>query len=335
MVFSAHEIQHIIKNEYGINKILLLRKDVIGRGTNYFVETTENNYFLKIVSTNDKTVNLYNEVKACTVMNNAGLPVSRFVKNSANGFVTEFSNGYICHLQLTISGKLWVNNSAPKWLMLDGASLLARIHLVLRECNFPLSCKFQNLNNKELHLLKLEQLKKLAIDISPTKYNAIIEQLQTKINILSDQPFFEFEKFSLENTHCDYAVVQFLTNNKEISAVIDFSEVAKAPAAWEILRFYAHSAEEVTSEAFRSDLLKKMFKVYSKTSLLTYEEITNSLKLYRVQLAQSDYGYKELLQNDDDRYIQHAYTRMRILEYIDRNMEKLSVELSNFDGGGV
>jgi len=302
----TREIRQVLHSEYGINEIISLNKDVVGRGTNYFVKTIDNSYFLKIVSISDSTVNLYNEVEACKIMTDSGLSVSRFVANSANEFVTRFSEEHICHLQLKICGKLWTNNSAPEWLMLNGASLLARIHIALRECDFALSCKFRDLNNKELHIEKLERLKKLAFDASPIKNTIIIDHLQAKMDIVSRQPFFELEKFSLENTHCDYAIVQFLTNGRTICAVVDFSEVAKAPAAWEILRFYAHSAEETKSEFFRSDLLKRMFKAYSKISLLTHGEISNSLRLYRVQLAQSDYGYKELLLSNDERYIHHA-----------------------------
>ena len=56
--------------------------------------------------------------------------------------------------------------------------------------------------------------------------------------------------------------------------MIDFSEIAKAPAIWELFRFYVHSANEVLDVAFQSNLLKEMFmkKLYFRSVFLLSEK---------------------------------------------------------------
>lgn len=335
MIEKHCNIEGYLSSMYDIGDVLHLERNLIGRGLNYFVRTTKGKYFLKIVSKHDISVNLENEVNACQVLNKAGIKTSQFVRNLSYNYVSHMPDDKLCHLQLYVNGKTWGNNSAPDWLMMQGAELLSCVHVALEKENYPLTYKFNTINDKEKHIEKLEHLSSIAYNISRTQNQEIINQLKMKMDTIAKQPNFNMNDFYLGNTHCDFSVIQMITSQENIEAVIDFSEVAKAPVFWELIRFYAHSASEVEKSAFKTPMFQELINKYTCLMNIEPNEAYRCFELYIAGLAQSDYGYKEYLLAQDVRYLHHAEVRVSILDYLNRNMEAVLTNLKFYHGGNI
>ena len=330
--FNEQDIENLINKNYEIapiNKVKgtcvkRIQADRKGKHVNYIIHAMDNTvYFLKIFEKDDIRINLYKEIEICNKLNNKKLlRTSEFVQNKSGEYLTEFETGYICQLKKFIKGKTWKYNTAPNWLLDEGIRFLTKIHRALPNENLPLSYKFVDFNNINKHLAKFENLLEVAKP-NKTHYSEIINDLEFKMNLIKHQQHIDFDRLTMLNSHNDYFITQIITEEQTIKAIIDFSEVALVPASWEIIRFYFHSAPECSESYVDKGKLSHLFKLYMSEMSLNEMDIILCIDLLITQVAQSAYGYCELLCCEDNKYIEHAMNKTKVIKYLNDNKNEI------------
>jgi Ser/Thr protein kinase RdoA (MazF antagonist) len=194
--------------------------------------------------------------------------------------------GRIFHLQKFING-ITCERLTESQLM-KSAEMLATIHSALEDATF-LKPSFREGWFDEWTPMDSIERHQAIIDELPNTQKSLYYQEQAanvcraKINLLRayDGDPKIFKNLKCVNTHGDYNNFQLLWNRtgREICAVIDFSNAAKLPAVWEIVRSYTLGAKECErGDKIDPEGLWKYVRKYMEKAELSFFDIQNMLR---------------------------------------------------------
>jgi hypothetical protein len=230
-------------------------------------------------------------------------------------------------------------NTAPEWLINNSAIFLGKIHKALMD--YPkleddfgekFFCDW-NLNNSiEFYKNMIEKSGNIKNEGFKLR---IIEDLKFKLCILPIVANFKFDynKFTVSNSHGDYSIVQMLCDTKEIINIIDFTDACSLPICWEIIRSYTYADPKcVNGNGIDIENLKGYIKLYLKHNSLSSYDLKMMPYLYYYQLTRSKFGYREYIlepTNNKEELLEFAFWRTNMCRWLDKNVESLSCELEN------
>ena len=328
---NINELKDIIKSNYGI-KITSIKK--INRGSANFYSLNNNKYILKEFQSNYKKEDIIKEITVINHLKKNKIKVPKYIKTLKGDRYLFYKDKYII-LQKYIDGYTKEQNTGNINETLESAKYLGKIVKVLKGLNY-------NLNKIDY----LGWLNTETLNNAINKYKSLIKNLDLK-NELDKKIYYdlndkikminciknkfnkdEINNLTVVNSHGDYSVMQFIYKNKKIHAVIDFAAAAKVPIVWEIIRSYSYIDEDVKNGEFNINTFIKYVKTVNKYITLNEYDIKYMPYLYLVQMLNSDYGYKEYINNKTKKeLLNFAIFRTKLCRYLFKNSELISKEL--------
>lgn len=315
-VIIMDKIKRFLKEEYGLN-ILLVKQMTTGVGGDTFhVNSIEGEFIFKIADTND--INRPElEPEICSYLLEKGIKVSEFRRNLSGNFISQYDERY-CHLQHYFQGKTFKMNKAPQWFMNESPALLGKIHATLQSYdNFPIGIgeEFFNFMTLERARESYEQSLRIAVERQDEK---IIDDLDFRIKLVKRFPKMQFDTNSLtyKNTHGDYTLNQILCKDDHIEAVIDWTSACMHPVIWEITRSFYYAEPTCANGELDKNKFMNYIDSYCQFASLNAYDKDNILRLYYYQLAVCDY-YSQYLSAEDskkDEFLLQATFATKILK---------------------
>ena len=328
---NINELKDIVKSNYGI-KITSIKKII--RGSANIYSLNNNKYILKEFQSNYKKEDIIKEITVINHLKKNKIKVPKYIKTLKGDSYFFYKDKYII-LQKYIDGYTKEQNTGNINETLESAKYLGKIVKALKSLNY-------NLNKIDY----LGWLNTETLNNAINKYKSLIKNLDLK-NELDKKIYYDLNdkikminciknKFNKEeinnltivNSHGDYSVMQFIYKNKKIHAVIDFVAAAKVPIIWEIIRSYSYIDEDVKNGEFNINTFIKYVKTVNKYITLNEYDIKYMPYLYLVQMLNSDYGYKEYINNKTKKeLLNFAIFRTKLCRYLFKNSELISKEL--------
>lgn len=314
---------------YNLGKVIEIKKDIVGTGNNYFIKTENEQYFVKIFENNDTTNNPYLEVYTNNILRKRNIPVTEFIQNKKNAFITTFENK-VAHIQKFITGKFYNNNLVPEHILLKSSRLLGQIHSALEEYtpkkDFSFIKKVTDIQKSLIiHETLLETIKNA--DFSQKQH--IQDDLEYKICLLKRYSQIDLYNFFCQLTHNlshgDYNCRQLIINNDEISAIIDFSRIGVIPVVWEITRSYTIGCSSCSYGNIDLSDFQKYLAEYQRYFKLSDIDLNYMWEFYKVQLLGSSYGYREYIYDGNNKLLNFAFWRTNLIHSLesDKNLKRL------------
>lgn len=337
-VLTFEEIRRLIKDRYNISNI----QDIIhidnSSANCYHIICNDKKYFFKEIQSNYSLEKVQNECNINNFLKERNIPTTEFYKTLNGEYTWEYKK-HVFHLQQYIDGKTYKMNTAPEWLINNSAIFLGKIHNALM--NYPILedgfgenffYEWDVNNSIEFYGNMIEKSKNIEDEGIRLK---IIEDLKFKLSILPKIANFKFEynKFTISNSHGDYSITQILCDTKEINKIIDFTDVCSLPICWEIIRSYTYADRKcINGNEIDIENLKRYIKLYLKHNSLNSYDIKMMPYLYYYHLARSKFGYREYIltpTNNKEELLQFAFWRTNMCRWLDKNVDSLSYELAN------
>lgn len=337
-VLTLEEVEKLLKDRYSITNI----QDIIhidnSSANCYHIICLDKQYFFKEIQSNYSFEKVQDEYKINEFLRKKYIPTAEFYKTLNGECIWEYKN-HVFHLQTYIEGKTYKMNTAPKWLMNDSAMYIGKIHKELM--NYPrledgfgerFFLQWDIHNSMKLYENLLEKSTHIQDEAIKLK---IIEDLKFKLSILPKiaNLKFDYNKFTVSNSHGDYSIIQILCGEKKINAIIDFTATCSLPICWEVIRSYTYADPKcIDGREIDVENLKEYLKLYLKHNSLSSYDVKMMPYLYYYHLTRSRFGYKEYIlssQNDNEELLQFAFWRTNMCRWLDENVELLSYELSN------
>lgn len=123
---------------------------------------------------------------------------------------------------------------------------------------------------------------------------SMINSIRKNIN------FDDMKKITVLNTHGDYNVLQFIYKDGKINSVIDFVSACQKPIVWELIRSYSYVDKDAKDGEFNLNTFIDYVKTFDKYIKLNKYDIKNMTYLYLIQILNSNYGYKQYLNNREN-----------------------------------
>ena len=323
---SKTEVASFAESKYGIIPTEVER--LYGGSANcYRLTVGDSYYFLKEFPSNFDKGALLREERVCALLAEKGVPTSVFIKTLKNDDICKY-RGRIFHLQTFIHG-ITIERFTDEQMM-KSAEMLATIHNALEEANF-LRLGFRDSWfeewTKQYSIDKHEEiLKELPLSRKEIYYqNCAAEACKIKIELLRayDYDYLKFKDLKKVNTHGDYNNLQLLWDKegRQIKAVVDFSNAAKLPAVWEIIRSYTLGAKEcVNGDYIDMEKLWKYIRKYLEKAELSLFDIENMIPFYCYNLLRSTYG----LTLTSKSALEFALWRTKLCGYLQENGQKIT-----------
>lgn len=210
-VLTLDEIEILIKDRYDVSNI----QDIIhidnSSANCYRIICKDTQYFFKEIQSKYSLEKVQNECKINDFLKERNIPTTKFYKTLNGEYVWKYKN-HVFHLQPYIDGKTYKMNTAPEWLINNSATFLGRIQKAL--IDYPkLEDGFGEKFFSQWDVSNSIEFYKNIIDKS--KYiqdkeikSKIIKDLKFKLSILPKIAKFKFEynKFTVSNSHGDYSI---------------------------------------------------------------------------------------------------------------------------------
>lgn len=312
-MLNERELLNFIKNTYNnISDNCYLESANLGTGKNYLLKCgVKTKFFVKYFDQYSVYENLQDEIHANKILVNNDYPTPHYVLNRRSEFITPIDESSSIIIQEWVTGITPEKFSLTISQSINAIKLLARANILLKECNFkPMFLDLINNINKR----KEETKKLLNIFILKKRTNLIIKNIlieKIKCLDLLENIDIDIEKFTFVNSHGDYNCLQLMMgNNKEIKYVVDFSRVSKVPAIWEIIRFYSFADPKCRNCKIDSKYLTKIINEYEKYIRLSIYDKKNAYILYAIQILSSHFGYKQYIEDGDEKNLDFAIWRV-------------------------
>lgn len=337
-VLTFEELKGLILQRYNIGNIQNIIQVKNTSANCYIIICSDKKYFFKEIQSNYSFEKVQNEYKINELLLERNIPTTKFYMTLNGEYIWEYKN-HVFHLQEYIDGKTYKMNTATDWLMNDSAIYLGRIHKELMD--YPkLEDGFGENFFSDWDIKDSIEFYKNMIDKSGNIQNKeirfkIIEDLNFKLSILPiiSKFNFEYNKFTVSNTHGDYSIVQILCDTKKIKKIIDFTDACSLPICWEIIRSYTYADPKcINGIKIDIDNLKQYIKLYRQYNFISSYDIKMMPYLYYYQLTRSKFGYREYIlssQNNKEDLLRFAFWRTNMCRWLDKNVDSLSKELVN------
>ena len=323
---SKSEAAKFVENKYGIIPTELVK--LYGGSANcYRLTVGDSYYFLKEFPHNFDKAFLLREARVCQLLAEKGVPTSVFIKTLKNDDTCTY-RGRIFHLQKFING-VTLERLTEKQLM-KSAEMLATIHNALQEADFLKASFREGWFDEWSPKDSIERHQAIIDELPKSKKNIFYQQkaadaCHIKMNLLRayDGNPSIFKHLKCVNTHGDYNNLQLLWDRSggEICAVIDFSNAAKLPAVWELVRSYTLAAKECEhGDKIDPAGLWRYVRKYLEKAELSLFDIQNMLPFYYYNLLRSTYG----LNLTNKSALEFAIWRTKLCQYLKENEKKIT-----------
>lgn len=326
---NNEEIIKSVKINYGL---VIKKVKKLDRGSANLYLLNDDEYVLKEFQSKynkneiDKEINIINHLKQDNI------PVPEYIKTVDEDY-SYVLEGKVITLQKYIKGDILESNNGTLKQTLESAKYLGLIVKSLESLEIDLP-KNDVSSWYSLETLNegIEKIKSLQSKVDKNKDERIYNDLSDKLYIIEDLKnnfdFKNMDKITLKNTHGDYNLLQFIYNDKKISAIIDFVSACKMPVIWEIIRSYSYIDKKAKDGILDIENLKKYVKEFTKYVPLNKFDYEYMPYLYLVQLVTSTFGYKQYI-NDNSKtsLLEFAYFRTNLCRFLYANASKISKEL--------
>lgn len=294
---NNEKIREILKTEYGMEAH---KVEEIDRGTaNIFkIIADQGTYVLKECAPKRTEDYVKKEIDIINFLKTKAISVPSYAK-TINGRYYTANEGRVIVVQEFVEGHIAKCNTGNYAEVMESATLLGQITKALKDYptlsdNGVLKKHFSKLGLQN-KIVQMEELKKNLNDDNPYK-EKIENELDFRIKISKEiEENFDFEiipKLTTINSHGDYSVMQFIYNAEGVT-VLDFEKARKMPIVWEIIRSYSYIDKDAVNGEMNIDTLVAYFKEFCKYVALTKYDLKYAAQVYLLQLAGSNYGYKE------------------------------------------
>lgn len=337
-VLTFEEVEKLMKDRYNITNM----QDIILIDNNsancYHIICSDKQYFFKEIQSSYTFARVQNEYKINEFLRKRNIPTTEFYKTLNGEYIWEYKN-HVFHLQNYIQGRTYKINTAPKWMMNDSAVYLGKIHKEL--LNYPrledeFGKKFFSEWDVQNSIKFYENMLEKSINIKDETIKLkVMDDLKFKLSILPKiaNLKFDYNKFTVSNSHGDYSTNQIICGEKKINAIIDFTAACSLPICWEVIRSYTYADPKcIGGKEINIEDLKEYLKLYLKYNSLNSYDIKIMPYLYYYHLTRSKFGYREYIlssQNNREELLQFAFWRTNMCRWLDKNVDVLSYELEN------
>jgi len=301
-----------IEQKYDLGKVIEIKEINRGWNVTYKIITQKGKYFVKPFKNVKDNSRPYDEVAACKILSEKGIPVSTFVSNKENEYITIVNDDLKFHVQEFVEGDVWEKNSAPLWLIKAGVGAMLDIHLGLKEQTYEWRNAFANMNDFTHYINKIDNLAS-EMKKRDGDWGIYLDDLERRKSFLLTLKKIDLDKLTLVNGHSDYTVTQLITNGEEIAAIIDMTEVSKIPAIWEIMRFYLNSSILIEDE-LNLEVLDIILADYVKRNPLNHYDLEQLFDLNYLYMIEALSVYDKLLLYDTEKFQSRAKKRIRLLD---------------------
>jgi len=311
---------------YDLGEIIKVEVNNVGWNINYIFYTSLGKYFVKIFTLNEGNNNSIAEVEICNYLLEKNVPVSSFIKNKYNKYITSLNSSQSFHVQKFISGEIWAKNTATEWLIEQGGYFMSIIHRELVPFKLKVRNSIELLNNKQLHTDKINKLINCLRDMDITEdIELFIDDLVRRKNVINNSEFIDLSKLTFVNGHSDYSITQLITSNCKIVGIIDMTEVSSIPAIWEIIRFYLNSAQEKLDGKINILGLKQLIQNYMKICNLNFYDLDMLFNINHLYMCQAISVYYNFINTKDEKFLNRAKLRIQKIG----NFEASKYEINN------
>ena len=322
------DIEHLLK-QYELGQIRYIKKDQIGSGENYIIQTDKGKFFAKFFKIDDLLNNPKLEVMFNDILLKNCIPVAEFIRNKKDKVLTRCGTK-IAHIQKFVEGRIYYNNTLPGNILWESAKILGKIHDTLSQykiSNLDFVEKVSNIQEKlHQHILLHEKIKN-SKDV--VKY-CILDDLDYKINLLQKYSSINLKDFLCNFTynlsHGDYNCRQLIIHNRKIVAIIDFSRMANVPIAWEITRSFTLGSKTCKNANLDISQFIRYLSGYKKHFTVSNFDAKYMWELYKIQLLGSVFGYEDYIRQGDKKLLDFAIWRTNLIRSINQNsnIEKIA-----------
>lgn len=304
-VLSEPDIMNMLKSRYGISADKVLHLS-LGTANCYKIIAGSSAFFLKEYQDTFSKQELEQEISLNEFLLSRSFPTAAFIAD-INGNKYDSINGRYVALQEFIDGESYTNHDLPEVILLQSAEILGELHEILKDYKLPVEMDRKWVKGFSVAKLQAKHEKLLNMSESledGTVGDRIKEDILFKTELLSTvEPYGKyFKKLTYKSTHGDFSSLQFLCENGEIKAVIDFTSAKKLPVVWEIMRSYMQSATDTKDPLdFNDDKFCEYTHHYMQFSELSKWDLKYMPYVYLYQLARSRYGYKEHMMNAENK----------------------------------
>lgn len=323
---NNEEIKTIIKEKYGLNIFSVLK---VNRGSANIFFLNKDKYILKEFQSSISKAEIDKEIDIINYLKAKKLPVPTYIKliDKTYSFI---HNGNVVIIQKFIKGYTKNANEGNYYETIQSAKYLGIIVNALKDYPKKLddTNKFSFINDKNA-INKIISLKK-NLDLNNEIDKKINNDLDDKIAMLNNLKidFSDFDKLTIMNTHGDYNVLQFIYENGEIKAVIDFIKASKMQIAWEVIRSYSYIDEDAKNGQFNIDTFIDYVKEFTKHVSLNEYDLKYMVYIYLIQILYSTYGYKQFLENRKlTDLLEFGYFRTNTCRYLYKNEKIITKRL--------
>lgn len=324
-------IEDIMLSAYDIKVVKVKKFNVGAASETYFIETETDKFILKHPSKNE--INHPElEVDLCDFLLDNGIPVSKFVKNKNDSYLT-YIDGEIYHLQMYIQGTNYGLNEAPEWLMLKSAAMLGRIHSVTSNYSKLPDGMGENFFSSMTPQRVMESYHNTLIVAENNNDLQTIEDLKIRIGIMKTFPYqtINIKELSCGNTHGDYFISQLIAKDNQIAGIIDWTSACVHPYIWEIFRSFVYAEPTCKGGEIPIDKLVSYVREYLKYHNLTKKDIEMMPLVFLYQIAVCDYYAQYYYSKADNRaiFLHQARFSTKLMNWLSKNMQRLIQSLEN------
>lgn len=315
-------MERILKNNY-FKDNFTFKKSKLGTGNNYKVVHNDKKYFAKLIFPINENIDYDHvpEIECYKKLKDTDVPVKHYLTTFNNDLYVAGKDYYV-NIQEWSDGETFGNFSGDEDYLIQCAECLAKINVNLEGLNLHqiLPNVFEGFDKSIDQTTKL--LQRLESK-QPNKHNDKIKDCLTwklnTLNYLKTLKWPNWYDFKFGNSHGDFSILQTIALNNKLYKVIDFENAGKCPLIWEIMRSFALSDKEKTT--INKDRLEKYINAYTAINPIPEFDLQNKYKLYLAQLIQSNYGFYNYIDNNDDSNLDFAYWRIDYCKELLKEME--------------
>lgn len=327
---SNLDLKTVLKSSYGLN-VDNIEKMKHSSTDCYVITCGEKKYFVKVFNKYKNISKIEQENEILKNLKREGFRVPNIIKTNEEGIYTFYNDHYL-FLERYIEGYSCAEIDISDDILLTSSELLGKMHSVLND-KYDDKNKiifWQNLNIENERQFLNSVLDLMKIEPEDSNYKLIREAIEHKKYMLTELRKMNamFDGMTYLMTHGDYSKRNLLYDNEKNITIVDFSDSGVYPASWELIRSYFFSTESCKNgKKFDYDLFYKYVEKYLKKFNLNKKDIELMPYLFMYQILISRYGYKEYLQNRDEKLIEFIEWKENITYFLEKNADTIVKKL--------
>lgn len=331
-VFTNDEIKKTVKIYYNIN-IQKIEHENRGSANIFYIYDSNNKYVLKEFESRCKEDKILQDAQIVSFLDSKNINVPTYIKTLDNHFYFKYKNRIIILMKF-IRGYTKQPNTGTYNQMIECANLHGKIINALEEYERLESVDIEKWYHKKKIILAKEKYNQLIRRLGTHEIEEKIKQdLKYKLKLLDKIEKINFEdmqNMTLKNCHGDFSIMQFIYENENIKAILDFERAKYIPVSWEIIRSYTHIDKKCKDGNIDTKNLLDYVKTVMKYIKLNEYDLKFMPYIYLIRLATSSYGYEEYINNNElTNLLNFGLWRTNMCKSLEENMEEIENKLEN------